>query len=43
VPARVDGGLISYGPDLVDQYQAGAGYVDCILKGETPANLNTSW
>ena len=33
------GGLISYGPDLVDQYQRAASYVDRILKGEKPANL----
>ena len=35
----VSGGLISYAPDVIDQYRLAAGYVDRILKGEKPANM----
>jgi putative ABC transport system substrate-binding protein len=33
------GGLMSYGPNVIEQYRRTASYVDRILKGEKPADM----
>jgi putative tryptophan/tyrosine transport system substrate-binding protein len=34
-----EGGLITYGPEIIDQFRRAASYIDRILKGEKPADL----
>jgi len=35
----VTGGLMSYAPNLVEQFRRAASYIDRLLKGEKPAEL----
>ncbi|HJV12108.1 MAG TPA: ABC transporter substrate binding protein, partial [Burkholderiales bacterium] len=40
IPAfTADGGLISYGINIIDLYRRSAGYVDRVLRGAKPADL----
>jgi putative ABC transport system substrate-binding protein len=34
-----EGGLLSYGPDQIEQWRSAASYIDRILRGEKPADL----
>jgi putative ABC transport system substrate-binding protein len=35
----IEGGLVSLGPDVVDQCRSAASYIDRVLKGGKPADL----
>ena len=38
-----DGGLLSYGVDLIDLWRRAASYVDRILRGEKPGDLSVQF
>ena len=42
-PQVRDGGLLSYGPDQVDNFRRAATYVDRILRGEKPGDLSVQF
>jgi putative ABC transport system substrate-binding protein len=42
-PFAREGGLLSYGPDVVDIWRRAATYVDRILRGEKPGDLPTQF